>query len=76
MIDRKTLLPGPQPEPATIVPTAREARVELQGAVDQRNGGIEILAGVTEHIGGPRESARIVTSAPKRPPGKIRWSRR
>jgi hypothetical protein len=43
------------------VPTAREIRVQSEGAVDQRHHGAHILAEKGKHLRGVRQDARVVT---------------
>ena len=35
MLDRGIGLPGPQPEPAALLPTPRETLIDLQSAINQ-----------------------------------------
>jgi len=60
VVNREIRLPSPQPEPATPVPSASEARVELERTVDQCDGGIDVLAEITQHVGSAAEHVCIV----------------
>ena len=71
VLDREIWLPGPQPEQAADVPTAREARVERQGTIDQRHRGTDVLAEIPEDERGIGEDAGVVTGHLQRPPREI-----
>jgi hypothetical protein len=63
MLDREIGLPGPQPEPSALLPTPSKALVDLQSAIDQRNGRVDILAEVSERVGGICENLRVTPRA-------------
>src|SRR5947209_3972935 len=71
MLDRDVGLARPQPDDAAEEPAACETRVQLQGPIDQRRRGADVLAEIGEHMGGIREDARIVAGHLQGPPGKI-----
>jgi len=54
MRDCETAVPGPQPENTAAVPTARKARIEGQGAIDQRDRRTDVLAEIGQRDGGIR----------------------
>src|SRR6516162_10939213 len=64
-------LPGPQPEPAALLPTASESRVDRQSTIDQGDGGVNVFAEVSEHVCGIGEDLRVVTCNPNGSPRKI-----
>ena len=47
MLDRGIGLSGPQPEPAALLPTPRETLIDLQSAINQCDGGVDIFAEVS-----------------------------
>ena len=57
---------GPQPQPAAVGPSDGEARVQLDGTVDQRGSGIDVLAQIAKHVGDPAENNRILAGSAKR----------
>src|SRR5205814_7674360 len=61
----------PQPEPTAPEPAEGEVRVEFFGAIDQRDGGIEVFAEITECEGDAAKDIGIVPGHPKCPTGKI-----
>src|SRR5690242_20387557 len=71
MLDREIGLAGPNSEEAADKPAAREARVEREGTVDQPDHGADILAELTQHMGGVDENARVVLPRMERLPSKI-----
>ena len=71
MGDREIGLPGPQPQPAAVSPPDGETRVQLHGTVDQRDGGIDVLAQIAKHVGDPAENIRILAGGAKRLPSQI-----
>ena len=71
VFDRRFRLPGPQPKPTAICPTASETRVEHQGPVNQFDGGIDVFAKISQYEGGGGQDKRVVRGGPKRPPGEI-----
>src|SRR5215472_5281524 len=48
MLDRQLRLTGEQAQPAAPIPAIGEARIEYESAIDQREGGIDILAKTPE----------------------------
>jgi hypothetical protein len=72
MLDYEIGLSGPQPEPATNLPVPSETLVDLQSTIDQRDSGVDILAEVSEDVGGIGEYLRVVASNSKGLPGKIK----
>src|SRR5215470_11297606 len=71
MLNRQVGLTTPQPEPTAAEPSEREVRVKLPSAIDQRDGGIEVFAKITEHERDAAEDIGIFPGDPKCPPGKI-----
>ena len=51
MLNRQVGFPTPQPEPAAAKPPEGKAWVELPGAVDQGDGGIDVLVKICEGVG-------------------------
>jgi hypothetical protein len=62
MLNRKIRLTGPDPQKATHIPAASEARVKRERTVDQSDHGFDILAKIREHKRGVDEYARVVLS--------------
>src|SRR5260370_8291403 len=60
MLDREIGLAGEAPENAAQMPTARVARVEFEGAVDQPHHGPDILAEYSRHEAALAEAARAL----------------
>src|SRR5713101_1664672 len=71
MLDREVRLTGPEPENATHIPAAGEARVKRQRALYQPDHGADILTEVSQHLGGIGEGRRIVLRCLERLSGKI-----
>src|SRR5215469_6557949 len=71
MLDRDVGLTGPIPEGATDLPAAREARVEREGAIDQRHHRTDVLAEIRQRSGGIGKDARIIAGDLQGPPRKI-----
>ena len=67
MLDRQIGLPGPQPEPTAAPPTNREARVQLERTVDQRDGGYNVFAEVSQNVSAVSEDIRVIARGRKRP---------
>src|SRR5262249_49043586 len=68
---REIDLPSPQSKPATPLPSACRARIELQAAVEQSDRDTDFFPKVTENETGPAENIRIVASDVKRSPREI-----
>src|ERR1700720_2547132 len=71
MLDRGIGLPGPQPKPATVLPTPSETLVNLQRAIGERHSGVDVFPKVPERVGGCGEHFWVVASGPQSPPSKI-----
>ena len=66
MLNGEVGLSPPQSEPAATEPSEREVWVEFACAVDQRDGGIEILPKIAKRKGGTTKDVRVVPCDPKR----------
>src|SRR5262249_208208 len=58
--DRHVTLAPLQSQHATDVPTPREIRVENEGAVNQRDHGVAVLAEIAQHFSGVHQDIRVV----------------
>ena len=59
MLDRDILLTGPQPQPPAYPPTAVAARIEVEGAVNQRDCRLDVLSKISEQSSDIGDRARI-----------------
>src|SRR6266404_5727694 len=71
MLDREIRLAGPQPEKTADVPAAREARIEGEGAINQRDHGINVFAENGERHCGVGQNARVVPRHLDGPPSEV-----
>ena len=71
MLDRDVVLADPIPEVAADEPATCKIRVEGQGAVHQRHHRADVLAEVSQRLGGIRQDARVVAGHFQCSPGKI-----
>src|SRR6516225_11239470 len=67
MRDRQVGLAGPQTKETADIPSAGGARVEREGALDQRDHGADILAELRQHKGGIGENRGVIARRFKRP---------
>src|SRR5215472_7778184 len=61
VFDRQIRLPGPQSEKAADVPAVRVTRIKGEGAVDQHDHRIDVLAETGKGKSGVRQDARVVS---------------
>ena|SRR6516165_3755696 len=59
MLDRNIVMTGPEPQPSTYSPTAVGARIQIEGAVNQRECRLDIPFEISEHVGNVADYARI-----------------
>jgi len=59
MLDRDILVTGPQPQPPAYSPAAGEARIEVEGAVNQRDCWLDVLSKISEDRSDIGDRARI-----------------
>ena len=71
MLDRYVGLACPSSQTGADMPTAREARVKCNGAINQGYHGADVLAKIGQRVSGIRKSARIVLRHLQRRPRKI-----
>src|SRR6516164_6290781 len=71
MLDRQIGLAGKQAQPAAPIPAKGKARIEHEGAIDQGEGCIDILAETTEHYGCATKDTRVVSGDAQGLTGKI-----
>jgi len=60
MLDREVRLARFYSECAADVPAARVVRVEHQGTIEQRHHGTDVLAEISQRMGGSYQNARVV----------------
>src|SRR6516164_3954791 len=71
MLERDVGLTGKKPELPAGKPSASKARIEGETTVDQRDGGIDVLAEVAENEGRDGENVSVVRAYLKGSPGEI-----
>jgi hypothetical protein len=67
--DRQIGLSRPQPKRTACQPTLSEARVDRQSAVNQFDGGVDIIVEIAESKGGAMKDIRIIAADLQRLPG-------
>src|SRR5262245_5412697 len=71
MLNRKIGVSGPQPKPSALNPAKCEAWIEVQSAINQGDGWIDVRLEIAEDLSGVAEDIGIVASSPKRAASKI-----
>src|SRR5262245_17005672 len=71
MADGKIGVSGPQPKPSAVMPTHCEAWVEIQGAIDEGNGWIDVRLEVAEDASRVAEDNSVIASGLKPATRKI-----
>ena len=71
MLDPEVVFAGVGPQNAAQIPAAGKARVERERPVHQPDHRSDILAEISQHVGGVSQNARVVLRRLERPPSEI-----
>ena len=67
MLNCEIEMTRPEPEDPAPVPAAGEARIECQRPIDQPDHGIDVLAEISERVGGMHQDDRVIAAHLQRP---------